>query len=55
MVSLAQRFAESRCGATPGQSIVVVAGTPYRVSGQTNLIKVATIPDPGTAPAGIED
>ena len=55
MVSLAQRFAESRCGATPGESIVVVAGTPYRVSGQTNLIKVATIPETGAAPAGIED
>lgn len=55
MVSLAQRFAESRCGARAGESIVVVAGTPYRVSGQTNLIKVATIPEAGTAPAGDED
>lgn len=47
MVELAQRFAASCCGAGPGENIVIVAGTPYRVSGRTNLIKVATIPTAG--------
>ncbi len=44
MVQLALRAAVARCGAQPGENIVVVAGTPYRVSGRTNLIKVETVP-----------
>ena len=47
MVRLAVRAAASRCGARPGESVVVVAGTPYRVSGRTNLIKVETVPPEG--------
>jgi pyruvate kinase len=47
MVELAVHAAVARCGAQPGESVVVVAGTPYRVSGRTNLIKVETIPAEG--------
>ncbi len=44
MVRLALEAAVARRGARPGEHIVVVAGTPYRVSGRTNLIKVETVP-----------
>ena len=47
MVRLALRAAAARCGAQPGENIVIVAGTPYRVSGRTNLIKVETVPPEG--------
>ncbi len=47
MVQLAVRAAARRCGARPGENIVVVAGTPYRVSGRTNLIKIETMPPEG--------
>ena len=44
MVQLALRAAVGRGGAQPGENVVIVAGTPYRVSGRTNLIKVETVP-----------
>ncbi len=47
MVQLALRAAAARCGAQPGEKVVIVAGTPYRVSGKTNLIKVETVPPEG--------
>jgi pyruvate kinase len=47
MVELALRAAVERCGARAGDTVVIVAGTPYRVSGRTNLIKVETIPAAG--------
>ncbi len=47
MVRLALTAATSRCGAEPGEVIVIVAGTPYRVSGRTNLIKVEQVPEEG--------
>ena len=36
-----------RCGGLPGDTVVIVAGTPYQSSGRTNLIKVETVPAPG--------
>ncbi len=36
-----------RCGGQPGDTVVIVAGTPYQSSGRTNLIKVETVPAPG--------
>ena len=47
MVRLALRAAVARGGGRPGENIVIVAGTPYRVSGRTNLIKVETVPPAG--------
>ncbi len=44
MVELAFATATARCGARSGDTVVIVAGTPYRVSGRTNLIKVETVP-----------
>ena len=44
MVRLALEAVVARAGARPGEHVVVVAGTPYRVSGRTNLIKVETVP-----------
>ncbi len=43
MARLAVRAAVARAGAQPGDTVVVVAGTPYRVSGRTNLLKVETV------------
>ncbi len=37
----------TRCGAQPGDTVVIVGGTPYQVSGRTNLIKVETVPPEG--------
>ena len=39
--------AAARGMARPGENVVIVAGTPYRVSGRTNLIKVETVPPAG--------
>ena len=44
MTRLAVRAAVAQAGAGPGDHVVVVAGTPYRVSGKTNLVKVETVP-----------
>ena len=44
MTRLAVRAAVAQAGARPGEHVVVVAGTPYRVSGKTNLLKVETVP-----------
>ena len=44
MARLAVGAAAARAAARPGDPVVVVAGTPYRVSGRTNLIKVETVP-----------
>ena len=52
MVEVALKAAAARCGARPGDTVVIVAGTPYRVSGRTNLIKVETIPPEGSRDAG---
>ncbi len=52
MVELATKAAVARCGARPGDIVVIVAGTPYRVTGKTNLIKVETIPPEGQAADG---
>ena len=49
MARLAVGVAVAKAGAQPGDSVVVVAGTPYRVSGRTNLIKVETVPPVDTA------
>ena len=49
MVEQALAAARKRCGAQPGDTVVIVAGTPYRVSGRTNLIKVETVPAEGAA------
>lgn len=49
MVRLALAAAGPRCGAKPGDVVVIVAGTPYRVSGRTNLIKVEQVPAEGAA------
>lgn len=43
VVSLALRAVVQRCGAGRGDMAVIVAGTPYQVSGQTNLIKVEAV------------
>ncbi len=43
MTALALRAAVDRCGAQPGDTVVIVAGTPYQLSGRTNLIKVETV------------
>lgn len=47
MVRLALEAVTERCGAQPGDVIVIVAGTPYRTSGKTNLIKVEEVPAAG--------
>ncbi len=52
MVELALKAAAARCGAQPGDIVVIVAGTPYRVSGRTNLIKVETVPLEGQGVGG---
>ena len=52
MVELALKAASARCGAVPGDTVVIVAGTPYRVAGRTNLIKVETIPPDGQGAGG---
>ncbi|MBE7210900.1 MAG: pyruvate kinase [Gluconacetobacter diazotrophicus] len=51
MVRLALGAAAARVGAQPGEHVVIVAGTPYRVSGRTNLIKVETVPSADGQPA----
>ncbi len=43
MTELALRAVVNRCSALPGDTVVIVAGTPYQLSGQTNLIKVETV------------
>ena len=50
MTELALRAAADRGGARPGETVVIVAGTPYQLSGQTNLIKVETVRDPSEPP-----
>ena len=45
MVELALRAAVHRLGARPGETVVIVGGTPFQVIGQTNLIKVETVPE----------
>ncbi len=52
MVELALRHAVQHCGAAPGDTIVIVAGTPYAVSGRTNLIKVEQVPQSFDADLG---
>ena len=47
VTELALHAAAERCGAQPGDTVVIVAGTPYQLSGRTNLIKVETVPEPG--------
>ncbi len=44
VVDLALQAVVARCGARPGDTAVIVAGTPYQLSGRTNLIKVETVP-----------
>ena len=44
MVDLALDAAVRHAGARPGDTVVIVGGTPYQVSGRTNLIKVETVP-----------
>jgi pyruvate kinase len=44
VTELALRAVVKRCGAQPGDTVVIVAGTPYQESGRTNLIKVETVP-----------
>ena len=44
MVELALDAAVRRAGAQSGDTVVIVGGTPYQVSGRTNLIKVETVP-----------
>lgn len=51
MVRLALTAARSRCEAKHGDVVVIVAGTPYRVSGRTNLIKVEQMPAEGETSA----
>jgi pyruvate kinase len=48
MSELALESARRR-GARPGDVVVIVAGTPYKVSGTTNLIKVEQIPPEASA------
>ena len=43
IVSSALRATVEHCGAQPGDTAVIVAGTPYQVSGRTNLIKVEAV------------
>ena len=45
MVDLALDAAVRRLGAQPGETVVIVGGTPFQVAGRTNLIKVETVPD----------
>ncbi len=44
MVELACENAVSQLGLRPGDFLTIVAGTPYHVSGSTNLIKIEKIP-----------
>ncbi len=44
MVHMAYAHARARTGAQPGDLITITAGTPYGVAGNTNLLKVETIP-----------
>ena len=46
MVELACEHAVANLGLCPGDLIAIVAGTPYHMSGTTNLIKIEKIPDP---------
>ncbi len=50
MVELACEHARRDLGLKPGDLITIIAGTPYQVSGTTNLIKVERIPEADTAP-----
>ena len=43
IVAWALQATVARCGAGSGDVAVIVAGTPYQVSGRTNLIKVETV------------
>ena len=43
IVSRALEATVERCGARSGDTAVIVAGTPYQVSGRTNLIKVEAV------------
>ena len=43
VVTLALRAVVERCGGQAGDTVVIVAGTPYQVSGRTNLIKVEVV------------
>lgn len=47
MVDLALDASTKMAGAQPGEAIVIVAGTPYHISGRTNLIKVEQVPAAG--------
>ena len=44
MVEQALEAAVRCVGAQPGDTVVIVGGTPFQVSGRTNLIKVETVP-----------
>ena len=44
MVEVALDSVVRRLGVRPGETVVIVGGTPYQVSGRTNLIKVETVP-----------
>ncbi len=52
MVQLALGHAVQHCGAAAGDTLVIVAGTPYAVSGKTNLIKVEQVPASLAADSG---
>ena len=47
MVRMAMEAVRRRCETQAGDVVVIVAGTPYRVSGKTNLIKVEQMPADG--------
>ena len=53
MVALALDAAVRLTRVQPGDAIVIVAGTPYHVSGRTNLIKVEQVPAAGEHAAKI--
>ena len=53
MVDLALDASVKMAGAQSGEAIVIVAGTPYHVSGRTNLIKVEQVPAAGETAARI--
>ncbi len=44
MVDLALEAATRRLNVRPGETVVIVGGTPFQVVGRTNLIKVETVP-----------
>jgi len=44
MVHMAYEYSRDHCHATTGDIIIIAAGTPYGVAGNTNLMKVEVIP-----------